>query len=152
MNLSRRCLFKLGGVAGAAAVAGRARPVEAAAVRTVSTPAVLVDTTKCVGCRACEAACAEANTLEGPARAGDRAVLNVRRTTDEKTYTVVNQVSNAPARFVKTQCMHCVDPGCASACPARALEKTAAGPVVYHAERCLGCRYCMLACPFDVPK
>jgi Fe-S-cluster-containing dehydrogenase component len=48
--------------------------------------------------------------------------------------------------------MHCVEPGCASACPARALEKTAAGPVVYHAERCLGCRYCMLACPFDVPK
>ena len=153
MKLTRRCLFKLGGVAGAAAVVGRPRAAEAVAVaHAVSTPAVLVDTTRCVGCRACEAACAEANTLDGPARAGDRAVLNTRRTTDEKTYTVVNRVSQQPARFVKTQCMHCVEPGCASACPAKALEKTAAGPVIYNEERCLGCRYCMLACPFDVPK
>ncbi len=55
-------------------------------------------------------------------------------------------------RFVKRQCMHCLDPACASACLAKALEKTAAGPVVYHKERCLGCRYCMVACQFDVPK
>jgi Fe-S-cluster-containing dehydrogenase component len=152
MNLSRRCLLKLGGAAGAAAIAGRPRPVAASATRTVATPAVLVDTTRCVGCRACEAACAEANALDGPARAGDREVLDARRTTDEKTYTVVNHVSREPERYAKTQCMHCLEPGCASACPAKALEKTAAGPVVYHPERCLGCRYCMLACPFDVPK
>jgi formate dehydrogenase iron-sulfur subunit len=56
------------------------------------------------------------------------------------------------ARFVKRQCMHCLDPACASACLAKALEKTAAGPVVYHPERCLGCRYCMVACQFDIPK
>ena len=48
--------------------------------------------------------------------------------------------------------MHCVEPACATVCPTRALEKTAAGPVIYHGERCLGCRYCMLSCPFDVPK
>lgn len=48
--------------------------------------------------------------------------------------------------------MHCLDPACASACLAKALEKTVAGPVVYHPERCLGCRYCMVACQFDVPK
>ncbi len=48
--------------------------------------------------------------------------------------------------------MHCLDPACASACLAKALEKTPAGPVVYHPERCLGCRYCMVACQFDVPK
>jgi formate dehydrogenase iron-sulfur subunit len=60
--------------------------------------------------------------------------------------------NGGPARFVKSQCMHCVDPACASACLARALEKTPAGPVVYHGDRCLGCRYCMVACPFDVPK
>ncbi len=55
-------------------------------------------------------------------------------------------------RYIKTQCMHCVEPACASACPAKALEKTAAGPIVYHGERCLGCRYCMMACPFEIPK
>jgi Fe-S-cluster-containing dehydrogenase component len=152
MNLSRRCLLKLGGAAGAAAVVGRPQPAAASVGRSITTPAVLVDTTKCVGCRACEAACAEANGLQAPARSGDPAALAARRTTDERTYTVVNRVSVDPERFVKTQCMHCVDPGCASACPAKALEKTAAGPVVYHGERCLGCRYCMLSCPFDVPK
>ncbi|HUL98853.1 MAG TPA: 4Fe-4S dicluster domain-containing protein, partial [Mycobacterium sp.] len=79
------------------------------------------------------------------------------RTTDPYHYTVVNRYAaalSAPTeqRFIKTQCMHCLEPACASACPARALEKTAAGPIVYHGDRCLGCRYCMLACPFDVPK
>jgi Fe-S-cluster-containing dehydrogenase component len=154
MNLKRRTFLKVTAVGGCAALTGRAEPAAAAAATaaTVSTPAVLVDTTLCAGCRACEAACAEANVLDGPARPGDPAVFDTRRVTDEKTYTVVNRVSTVPARFVKTQCMHCVEPGCASACPARALEKTAAGPVVYHPERCLGCRYCMLACPFDVPK
>jgi formate dehydrogenase iron-sulfur subunit len=54
--------------------------------------------------------------------------------------------------FVKRQCMHCVDPACAAACPVAALVKTAEGPVVYHDDRCIGCRYCMVACPFSVPK
>jgi Fe-S-cluster-containing dehydrogenase component len=152
MNISRRCLFKIGGVAGAAAIVGRPRPAEASTARVVSTPAVLVDTTRCMGCRACEAACAEANVLDGPAKAGDAGVFDARRATDERTFTVVNRVSQSPERYAKRQCMHCVDPGCASACPAKALEKTAAGPVIYHKERCLGCRYCMLACPFEMAK
>jgi formate dehydrogenase iron-sulfur subunit len=81
-------------------------------------------------------------------------VFDVKRATDQRTFTVVNRynVKKADARFIKTQCMHCVDAACASACPARALEKTAAGPVTYNGNRCLGCRYCMLACPFGVPK
>jgi ferredoxin len=48
--------------------------------------------------------------------------------------------------------MHCVEPGCASACPVRALDKTPEGPVIYRGERCMGCRYCMVACPFEIPK
>jgi formate dehydrogenase iron-sulfur subunit len=50
--------------------------------------------------------------------------------------------------FVKRQCMHCDEPACVAACPVTALEKTAEGPVVYDANKCIGCRYCMLACPF----
>jgi Fe-S-cluster-containing dehydrogenase component len=117
---------------------------------------MLVDTTKCIGCRACEAACSEANGLPEPAMAGEEAVFDRPRETDSRTYTVVNRRANpgdpSAPRYVKSQCMHCVEPACASACPARALVKTADGPVVYHADRCIGCRYCMVACPFGVPK
>jgi formate dehydrogenase iron-sulfur subunit len=54
--------------------------------------------------------------------------------------------------FIKKNCMHCNIPACASACPVAALEKTEAGPVVYHEDRCIGCRYCLLACPYEVPR
>jgi Fe-S-cluster-containing dehydrogenase component len=156
MELSRRTFIKLAAAAGAASVAARPARAEASALRRVNTPAVLVDTTRCAGCRGCEAACSEANHLAEPAQAGQDAVFTSARQTNVGAYTVVNRYSNpadaAAPRFVKHQCMHCVDPACASACLAKALEKTAAGPVVYHKERCLGCRYCMVACQFDVPK
>jgi formate dehydrogenase iron-sulfur subunit len=156
MDLSRRTFFKIAGVAGAAGVVARPKAVEASGLRTVNTPGVLVDATRCVGCRGCEAACSEANKLPEPALLGQDSVFSKRRTTDVSVYTVVNRATadskQGEARFVKHQCMHCLDPACASACLAKALEKTAAGPVVYHKERCLGCRYCMVACQFDVPK
>ncbi|RPH82549.1 MAG: 4Fe-4S dicluster domain-containing protein [Candidatus Rokuibacteriota bacterium] len=155
MELSRRTFFKFAGAAGAAGLAGRPAAAEASAHAPVNTPSVLVDTTRCVGCRGCEAACAEANHLPGPEKPGEETVFESRRKTDVHTYTVVNRATGAKTpepRFVNTQCMHCLDPACASACLAKALEKTPAGPVVYHPERCLGCRYCMVACQFDVPK
>ncbi|MEE8386652.1 MAG: 4Fe-4S dicluster domain-containing protein, partial [Dehalococcoidia bacterium] len=87
---------------------------------------------------------------------GQESIFEERRTTDPQTYTVVNRHGHtgdggAPT-FAKTQCMHCVAPACASACPVRALEKTPEGPVVYHPDRCIGCRYCMVACPFGIPQ
>jgi len=151
--------FKANAV-GAAGIAGLARPASAS-VATGASPdalAMLVDTTRCVGCRACEAACSEANGNAEPALLGDDRVFDRHRDTEPQAYTVVNRYpvpESAVAgdvRYIKTQCMHCVEPACVSACPGRALEKTAAGPVVYHGERCLGCRYCMVACPFDKPK
>lgn len=153
MNLSRRTFFKTCGAAGAATLA--ARPADAAPSATpgAEMSAVLVDTTRCIGCRACEAACGEVNHLPAPDLAGEAQVFEKGRTTAPAVYTVVNRRSVAGGeRFVKTQCMHCVEPACASACPARAIEKTAAGPIIYHVNRCLGCRYCMLACPFDIPR
>lgn len=158
MKVSRRAFLRLAGAVGAAAVVDRPEKARAARARPDSeeTLAVLVDTTLCVGCRACEAACSEANRLPEPVMPGEEAVFERTRTTDSRTYTVVNRHPNptgdgAP-RFVKTQCMHCVTPACASACPVRALEKTPGGPVAYHPDRCIGCRYCMVACPFGVPK
>ena len=154
MNLSRRAFCKFAGAAGAAGLVARPGAALASSPGSVTTPAVLVDVTRCVGCRACEAACSEANDLPEPVP--QELAFKTKRTTSVRTFTVVNRYSASETRvsdrFVKTQCMHCVSPACASACAARALEKTVAGPVVYHPERCLGCRYCMVACPFGVPR
>jgi Fe-S-cluster-containing dehydrogenase component len=111
---------------------------------------MLVDTTRCVGCRGCEAACAETNGNPPPAESDE--VLSKRRETTETAFTVVNRVEGVESRFAKKQCMHCISPACASACPVRAMNKQAEGPVTYDPSICLGCRYCMIACPFDVPK
>jgi Fe-S-cluster-containing dehydrogenase component len=154
MNFDRRQLFKLAAAAGA----GAALPVGRTAKAALSRPspdarAVLVDTTNCVGCRSCELACAEANKLPDPPADVDFAAL---RSTGPDRFTVINQGTAKSAggddRFAKTQCMHCVEPACVAGCVVRALEKKKDGPVIYHADRCLGCRYCMVACPFGVPK
>lgn len=103
--------------------------------------AILLDFTECIGCEACERACArEHNLPEDPP--DDR--LNW------KNYTVVLQHENG--QYFRRMCMHCNEPTCASVCPVAALEKTEKGPVVYHPDRCIGCRYCMTACPFQIPK
>jgi Fe-S-cluster-containing dehydrogenase component len=159
MKLSRRTFFKVNAAGAAALVAAPRSTSAATAVASPNARGVLVDTTRCIGCRACEAACAEANHLGEPEGAGEDAVFTRTRDTDQRTFTVVNRVPAAPVepvavpiRFVKTQCMHCVDPACVSACPTRALEKSPEGPVTYTGSRCLGCRYCMVACPFDGPR
>lgn len=154
MKLSRRTFLQAAGAAGTAALV--TLPSRGAAVGGVHTAgenenAVLVDTTVCVGCRGCEAACAEANHLPDPP---PDAGLPALRSTGPECFTVVNQATRADGspRFVKRQCMHCVEPACASACPVRALDKKPGGPVAYDGSRCMGCRYCMVACPFGVPK
>jgi formate dehydrogenase iron-sulfur subunit len=152
MTLQRRTLLKIAGAAGVAAASGEARAM-AGDPKGGGESAMLVDTTLCVGCRACEGACSEANLLAAPPE--DRKVLATRRLTSPTALTVVNQYEGPnkdTPRFAKKQCMHCVEPACASACPVRALDKLPNGPVTYHPERCMGCRYCMVACPFEIPK
>jgi len=149
-GLGRRGFCKAAAVTAAGvALAGAARAEEAPPSDGAG---MLVDTTLCVGCRACEAACAEANHLADPPT-GDE-VFSRRRDTSETAFTVVNRAEKAPGlfRYAKKQCLHCLAPACASACPVRAMNKLASGPVVYDSQKCMGCRYCMLACPFDVPR
>ena len=105
--------------------------------------ALLYDATVCIGCKQCEAACAEKNKLRY-----DDTVAAESQQSDHK-YTVV--LTNGD-KFMRRLCMNCQDPACASVCPVGALRKTAAGPVTYDEDRCMGCRYCMIACPFSVPK
>ena len=105
--------------------------------------ALLYDATMCIGCKQCEAACAEKNKLPY-----NDAIAAEGQQSDHK-FTVVLTKGD---KFMRKLCMNCSDPACASVCPVGALQKTAAGPVIYDENRCMGCRYCMVACPFGVPK
>lgn len=120
---------------------------------------VLVDTTVCIGCRRCEWACKEANKLPNERSLReyerDQTVFQKIRRTHADTFTVVNRFTNprdaSRPIYVKKQCMHCYEPGCASSCFVKAFTKTPVGAVTYDASLCVGCRYCMAACPFDIP-
>ena len=106
---------------------------------------MLYDATLCVGCRECETACKEKNNLpvdlEPPC---DLTANNL---------TLIKQCQGSVEEsFVKLQCMHCTHPACVSACPVQALQKLEEGPVVYDSKKCIGCRYCMAACPFQIPR
>jgi formate dehydrogenase iron-sulfur subunit len=155
MNLTRREFLHLAAASGiGVTVLGNARGVLAA-----HTPAagmgVLIDIARCVGCRSCETACkADHGFPEGESHdLGPQAWTYVKTARLRTPRDHMNLGSErAGARTFKVQCMHCVEPACASACPVAALQKTPQGPVVYDAGRCIGCRYCMIACPFQVPR
>ena len=104
---------------------------------------ILYDATLCIGCKACEKACADEHHLPY-----DDAIAGEEKQSEHKFTAVLTRGEH----FMRRLCMNCQDPTCASVCPVAALRKTADGPVVYAASRCIGCRYCMLACPFGVPK
>jgi Fe-S-cluster-containing dehydrogenase component len=117
---------------------------------------VLFDATRCIGCRKCEEACNRVNGLPAPdALFSDLTVLERLRRTTAKTYTVVNRYENVPGAkgplYRKIQCNHCLEPACASACFVRAFAKSSNGAVTYDETVCVGCRYCMIACPFEIP-
>jgi len=108
--------------------------------------AILTDTTKCNNCHECVAACKRQNHL----------AADVPRRWDlddglsASNWTSVVEGPNHT--FARKQCRHCLEPACASACPVGALQKTASGAVVYDAAKCMGCRYCMMACPYGIPR
>lgn len=117
---------------------------------------VLHDITRCVGCRSCEESCNKINALAKPDKPfNDKSVLDVKRRTTATSYTVVNRYDHFPDLknpiFRKIQCNHCLEPACASVCFVRAFKKIPSGAVVYDPDVCVGCRYCMIACPFDIP-
>jgi formate dehydrogenase iron-sulfur subunit len=108
--------------------------------------AILTDVTKCIGCLKCVSACKEVNNLP----------LDVPRIWDKNdglsadNWTAI--IQKPDNHFVRKQCRHCLDPACVSVCPVGALHKTELGPVIYDSGKCMGCRYCMMACPFGIPR
>jgi formate dehydrogenase iron-sulfur subunit len=158
MGISRRQFFGWVGAAIGSQVAFRPDAKAASNKHFNGYPAsmgVLHDISRCIGCRKCEAACNEVNELLPPDRPfDDLSVLAQERRTHANTYTIVNQFNRTDSQlpvFVKKQCNHCKEPACASACFVKALTKSETGAVVYDASLCVGCRYCMIACPFNIP-
>ncbi len=103
---------------------------------------MLIDITMCIGCNACQKACKEQNHLSDVEE----------KKLSPSAYTALQTFDQYPDVFVRRMCQHCEDPTCASVCPVGALTKTPEGPVVYAVDKCIGCRYCMQSCPFQVPR
>ncbi len=158
MSISRRKFLGWVGAAGLSTTIGK--PAAAATGKHFTgypnSFAILHDTTLCVGCRTCEAACNKVNDLPPPDKPfTDLSVLEARRRTTTKAFTVVNKYDNKEKSkspvFFKKQCNHCLEPACASVCFVSAFTKTKTGAVIYDSSVCVGCRYCMIACPFEIP-
>jgi Fe-S-cluster-containing dehydrogenase component len=167
---SRRRFLKgtLAGGAFASVAAAVPAPAEARANKTMPPEALglLYDATLCVGCKACVAACKEVNQVNGTApefNTGDQRYWDTPLDTTAKTFNLIKMYRNGTMEtkdaekdgysFMKVSCHHCVDPSCVSACPVSAMTKDAkTGIVAYDKDACIGCRYCVAACPFGVPK
>lgn len=152
MSIDRRDFFKVLGITGVTLATGNR-------LRASSTPGakneffgMLYDSTRCGGCQGCEFACAEAHGLPAPGF-DDLPVPGIERKADETRRTVINAYQTSKGEvYLKRQCMHCNDPACTAACLTKAMLKNDAGPVSWRGNKCMGCRYCMVSCPFDVPK
>ena len=155
MGISRRTALKGLAVAGGIAVAGRAPAAKGA--RPEAPPdavGLLYDTTRCIGCKACVVACAEANGLEPDDAYWPGGLYQAPLDLNERTKNVIKLYKGADGMlsYMKAQCMHCLDPACASACMLGAFRKREFGIVTWDADFCIGCRYCQIACPFGIPK
>jgi Fe-S-cluster-containing dehydrogenase component len=154
LRISRRAALKTALLGGAVALGATSTRVSAE--ETVEAPAdavgLLYDATMCIGCKACVVACGEAAGLPADTgssgglymapddlNAGTRNIIKLYKSRDDVSY-------------VKRQCMHCVDPACVSACMMGALKKREYGIVTWQGEKCVGCRYCQIACPYNIPK
>lgn len=153
-GISRRNLFKGALVAVASTVLPRSMANAHGLPSKGDVFAVLVDLTRCIGCRACMRGCQRSNELTAPQELMTMEHAETLLPLTYRQWTVVNKQGGgaSPIRNVKQQCMHCLEPACVSVCPVGALHQTDQGPVIYRESRCIGCRYCMVACPFDVPR
>lgn len=156
---TRRDFLKVSAAAGAALASASLQPAKAGPKNILSPDrmGVLVDTTVCVGCRSCEWACKVAHERPTPplTEYEDTSVFASQRRPDPESVTVVNKYDEAGQEgspvYVKVQCMHCDHPSCVSACIVGAFTKEENGSVIWDTNKCIGCRYCMVACPFQVP-
>lgn len=150
MSIDRRNFLKTLGVAGLTLTVGKNFATPAKKTENTEFHALLFDATLCIGCKSCEKACAKAHGFIEPK---DEIVADVLRPLDETKRGVINCHTTSKGEvYVRNQCMHCNQPACAAACLTEAMYKTKEGPVIWREDKCMGCRYCMVSCPFDIPK
>jgi len=162
MDIKRRDFLKVA-AAGGLMVAANAGTAHARDPKTRITGALglLYDSTVCTGCKACVSACKQYNDMPPSFTSSDELWDNPLDT-DSKTYNIIKLYKDGTGEvkdrekdgfaFMKRQCMHCLDPACASACMLGAMKKREHGIITYDPDLCIGCRYCQMACPFNVPK
>lgn len=150
MRIDRRNFFRVLGLTGASLAIGKELNAAPINENEIEFNGILYDSTRCVGCQSCEYACAKANGLPEPT---DSPEIGMLRTTNESRRSVINGYNTSKGEvYVKRQCMQCNEPACTAACLTQAMLKTKEGPVIWRGEKCMGCRYCMVSCPFDIPK
>jgi len=161
MDTNRRDFLKIVGLLGAGKAASALADVpgipQEKAGPSEEAMGVLVDLPSCIGCRKCEYACKKhaGFPVDSIESYNDKSVFSHHRRPSPDCYTKINafpksQDGTQPI-YVKDNCFHCVDPACVSACIVGALRKHPQGAVTYDASKCIGCRYCMVACPFEIP-
>jgi len=165
--MKRRHFLGLAGAATATALAGNAMASGHSFEGYPNSYGVLFDASRCIGCRQCEMGCNTINSenetkpwttlpKKDPAYFADLKSMNDTARTDSTMYTLVNKyepqaLGGKSPVYKKFQCFHCKEPACASACFVKAFTKTPEGAVTYNGSVCVGCRYCMIACPWSVP-
>ncbi|HPF34866.1 MAG TPA: hydrogenase 2 operon protein HybA [Candidatus Krumholzibacteria bacterium] len=151
MTVKRRDFLRTVIAAGAAA----AVPAAAEASGTKHAPedavGMLYDATRCIGCKACVVACKQANDMPADTRLDP--LHDMPMNLNDRTRNIIKLYEEDEKRsYVKRQCMHCIDPSCVGACMIGALDKREHGIVTWDGNLCIGCRYCHVACPYDIPK
>ena len=151
MGINRRSFFKTMGAVGGTLTLGKTlqastKPDE----NDIEFSGILFDSTLCVGCQSCEYACAETYELPSPEDMPEMGL--VRKTDDTRRITMNSFDTSRGVMFMRTACNHCNSPACASACLTKAMVKTDEGPVIWRESKCMGCRSCIISCPFDIPK
>lgn len=151
MGIDRRNFLKTIGVVGSTLTIGKSLGASAEKEKEdMEFYGILYDSTLCIGCQSCEYACAEEYGLT---YTEDIAEPDVIRKTDETRRLAINCFNTSKGeQYIRMACNHCNSPACASACLTKAMVKTDEGPVIWREDKCMGCRSCIISCPFDIPK